>query len=145
MSNPTHRARALVVLAGPDSGQLQELETALYSAGYRVVSARSEHEALEKVHTHVPDAVVLDRDVSSKGYALARTLRDVAAITPATPIIVTQGPTPTAEDRLGALRAGAWDIQHNPPDTQELLLRLGIYLQAKLELDRLTAECMIDR
>ncbi|HEV8509795.1 MAG TPA: response regulator [Gemmatimonadales bacterium] len=145
MSNPTARPRPLVVLASRETGELQALETALYSAGYRVVTARNEHETLQKVRTHLPDAVVLDRELSDRGYTFCRELRADPAISPATAIILTQDTAPTYPDRLEALRAGAWDIQGLPPDPQELMLRLSVYLEAKLEVDRLTAECLIDR
>jgi PleD family two-component response regulator len=133
------------VLASRETAELQQLETALYSAGYRVVTARNEHETLQKVHIHPPDAVVLDRALSERGYTFCRELRADPAISPATAIILTQATAPTYADRLEALRAGAWDIQGIPPDPQELLLRLGVYLEAKLEVDQLTAECLIDR
>jgi PleD family two-component response regulator len=145
MSTPSIRARPVVVLASRETGALRELENALYSAGYRVVSARTEHETLEKVHTHEPDAVVLDRDLSDHNYTLCRTLRADPSISPATPIMLMQDGPPTPQNRADALRAGAWDLQGSPPNSDELLLRLSVFLQAKLEVDRLTVECLIDR
>lgn len=142
---PDTRSKPIVVLANREAGELKDLETALYSAGYLVLLARSERETLEKVRLHAPDAVIMDRDVSERGYDLCRTLRDDPAVSPAAPILVTQVEAPHQAHRLYAMRAGAWDVQGQPTDAQELLLRLGNYLAAKLEIDKLTAECLIDR
>jgi len=134
----------VVVLASRATGELKQLESALFSAGYRVLSARSEHETLAKVHAHSPDAIVLDRDLTEQALALCRALRADPGVSPAAPILLTQDAAPTRADRLESLRAGAWDVQGYPPDPEELLLRLGIYLTGKREADRLTAESMID-
>jgi CheY-like chemotaxis protein len=145
MTTATGRSRLVVVLASRETSALKDLETALHSAGYRVLTARTEHEALAKVHAHGPDAVFLDRDMSEQGLELCRALRVDPAISPAAPIMLTQNEAPTRTDRLESLRAGAWDVQGYPPDPEELLLRLGVFLNAKLELDRLTVESLIDR
>jgi DNA-binding response OmpR family regulator len=145
MPNGTTRARPLVVLASRETEELKDLETALYSAGYRVLTARTEHDTLAKVHAHNPDAVVLDRDLADHDYTLCRAVRADPGVSPAAPIILTQTDAPTRSDRLESLRAGAWDVQGYPPDPQELTLRLGVFLTGKLEMDRLRVECLIDR
>src|SRR6266850_626681 len=139
------RPRPLVVLASRDNGALQQLETALYGAGYRVLTARTEPDTLQQVRIHQPDALVLDRELSEPGFELCRTVRSDPAMSPAAPILLTQDAAPTPEERLEALRAGAWDIEGHPLDLRELLLRLGVFLQGKVEVDRLTTECLIDR
>jgi len=93
MSKPT--TRPLVVLASRETGELKDLETALYSAGYRVLTARTEHETLAKVHSHAPDAIVLDRDLSDHNYSLCRALRADPGVSPAAPIMLTQDEAPT--------------------------------------------------
>ena len=140
----SHR-KPIVLLANREAGEVKELETALYSAGYQVVLARSDRETLEKVHAHGPDAVLLDREVGSGGYTLCETLRRDSALSPAAPILLSQDEAPSHDNRLAAFRAGAWDIEGHPANAEELLLRLANYLQAKLEIDKLTAECLIDR
>ena len=145
MTQPTFRPRPLVVLASRETSELKDLETALYSAGYRVLTARTEHDTLAKVHAHNPDAVVLDRDLADHDYALCRTVRAHPGLSPAAPIMIAQDEAPTRTNRLEALRAGAWDVQGYPPDPQELILRLSVFLNAKLEIDRLRVECLIDR
>jgi CheY-like chemotaxis protein len=147
MTQPTTgpRPRPLVVLASRETSELKDLETALYSAGYRVVTARTDHDAIAKVRAHSPDAILLDQDLNNEDYELCRALRADPGVSPAAPIMLTQDAAPTQTDRLDSLRAGAWDIQGYPPDPPELLLRLGVFLNAKLEVDRFAAECLIDR
>lgn len=148
MTSPTGhsgRPRPLVVLASREGTALQELETALYSAGYRVVTARTEHDTLQKVHNHQPDAVVVDRDVSEQGYAICRSIRNDPSVSAASPIMMTQDAEPTIDERRVAWRSGAWALDGNPTDVEELLLRLGVFLHAKVEADRLLEECLVDR
>lgn len=133
------------MVANREAGALEQLETALYSAGYLVLTARTERETVQKLQELQPDAVLLGREVCDQPYVLCRSLRSTVTVSPATPIILTQAAAPTRDDRLEALRAGAWEAQGLPPDMEELQLRLGVYLQAKRELDRLITECLIDR
>src|SRR5258706_14678020 len=65
------RPRPLVALASRKS-RLPELETALYTAGYRVVTAHTERDALQQVQTLGPDAVVLDQALGERPYELCR-------------------------------------------------------------------------
>src|SRR5438105_1176272 len=137
--------KPLVVLASRETGELRDIETALFSAGYRVVTARNEHETLQRVRNHQPDAVILDEALGEPHYGLCRTLRAEPTLSPASPIIITHGNPTQAVTVLEALNAGAWNVEGDPPNVEELLLRLGVYLLAKLEVDRLTTECLIDR
>ena len=137
--------KPLVVLASRETGELRDIETALFSAGYRVVTARNEHETLQRVRNHQPDAIILDEALGEPHYGLCRTLRAEPTLSPASPIIITHGDPTQAVAVLEALNAGAWEVEGDPPNVEELLLRLGVYLQAKTEVDRLTTECLIDR
>jgi CheY-like chemotaxis protein len=137
--------KPLILLASRETGELRDVETALFSVGYRVVTARSEHETLQKVHTHQIDGIVLDGDLAATRHGLTQTLRADPDVSPATPIVLTSVESMTKAERLEALSCGAWDLQHQPTDLEELLVRLGVYLHAKLEVDQLMNECLIDR
>ena len=63
----------------------------------------------------------------------------------ATPIILTTAGPALRTQQLEALRAGAWELRGDPLDMEELVLRLGVYVQGKLEVDRLGAEGLVDR
>jgi CheY-like chemotaxis protein len=77
----------------------------------------------------VIDASLRDED----GLALCRAMRDEPLLA-RTPIIVTAVEHPTRQQRLEALRAGAWDVLAHPFDPEEMLLRLGAYVRAKVDL-----------
>jgi len=71
--------------------------------------------------------------------ALCRALRSDPVISRATPIILTTAGPALRAQQLEALRAGAWELRGDPLDVEELVLRLGVYVQGKLEVDRLGA------
>jgi len=145
MTSISPRPRPVILVGRRETADLQELETRLYSAGYTVVSARNEHETVLKASEQPPDAVLLDRTLTDRAHILTRSLRTGLNLSHVVPIFLTQDATPSRTERVESLRAGAWDIQGRPLDSEEMLLRLGVFLQAKLELDRLTTECLIDR
>ena len=141
---PTAHPRPLVLLASRETGEMRDIETALFSAGYRVVTARNAHETLQKARNHQPDAIILDAALDVPTFELCQSLRQDPSLSPASPIMLTRAHPGTRAERIEALRAGAWDLQADS-DLEELLLRLSVYLQAKTEVDLLTTECLVDR
>jgi CheY-like chemotaxis protein len=136
----------LVLLANPDKWFLDSLESVLVQGGYRVVTASRRPVAIARARELRPDAIVLDLSLGpSDGFALCRALRADPAITRATPIVLTTAGPALRAQQLEALRAGAWELRGEPLDTEDLLLRLRAYVQGKLELDRQTAEGLLDR
>jgi DNA-binding response OmpR family regulator len=135
--------KPLILLASGESEQLHDLQTALFSVGYRVVIARSERETLQRAREHHPDGVVLDGEIASPEHSLCATLTTSGDISPATPIILTRIGPLTRTDRLATLGEGAWELQ-SELDMEELLVRLGVYLRAKLEVDRIARFCLVD-
>jgi PleD family two-component response regulator len=138
-------AKPVILVATREPSLIRDVESALWNAGYRVLLTRDERDTVEQAHQQRPHAIVLDRAVAPPGYGLCDTLRADPAVGLCTPIILTQAGPTTRAQRHDALRAGAWDLRGAPFDTDELLLRLGVYLESKLEVDRLTAECFVDR
>lgn len=112
------------------------------SAGFRIATAHDERETVEKAQHQRPHAIVLDVAVAPPGYALCRTLRSVSL---GTPIVLMCPGQPARDDALEAVRAGAWDVRGTPLDIEDLVARLGAYVEPKLELDRLSEECLVDR
>ena len=140
---PALHPKPLVLLASRATEQFRDLETALLSGGFRVVSATNEREALMSAKNHQPHAIVLDAQLAPPGYGLCDTLRTDRAVSPTTPIVLTRASQGRVE-RLEAFRAGAWEVQ-DAFDTEELLIRLRIFVEARVEVMRLSTECMIDR
>ena len=137
----------LVLLANADTWLTESLESALTQGGYRVITTAKRQQVLELARRQLPDAILLDLGLdqrASDNLTLCRALRADGMISRATPIIVmTTGPA-LRQQQLDALRAGAWELRGDPLDMEELVLRLAVYVQGKLELDRLNTEGLID-
>src|SRR5207249_2016093 len=82
---------------------------------------------------------------SSDNLALCRALRADPSVSRATPILLTTAGPALRAQQIEALRAGAWELRGDPLDLEELVLRLGAYVQGKLEVDRLGSEGLVDR
>jgi DNA-binding response OmpR family regulator len=138
----------LVLLANTDTWLTESLESVLTQAGYRVITTAKRQQVLELARRQLPDAILLDIGLdqrASDSFTLCRALRADGMISRATPIILmTAGPA-LRQQQIDALRAGAWELRGDPLDMEELVLRLGVYVQGKLELDHLTNEGLIDQ
>ena len=138
----------LVLLANADKWLTESLESVLTQGGYRVMATAKRVQVLELARRHLPDGILLDLGLdqrASDNLTLCRALRADPSISRATPIILmTAGPA-LRQQQIEALRAGAWELRGDPLDVEEMVLRLGVYVQGKLEVDRLGAEGLIDR
>ncbi len=138
----------LVLLANADKWLTESLESVLTQGGYRVMATAKRVQVLELARRHLPDGILLDLGLdqrASDNLTLCRALRADPNISRATPIILmTAGPA-LRQQQIEALRAGAWELRGDPLDVEEMVLRLGVYVQGKLEVDRLGAEGLIDR
>lgn len=134
----------LVLIIDDHEWSTRSLESILAPSGYAVMRAYTGAKGLERAHTEQPDLVVIDASLpDGDGLSLCRALRDDPLLS-RTPIIVTAVEHPTRQQRLEALRAGAWDFLAHPFDPEEMLLRLGAYVRAKVDTDRLREDCLID-
>src|ERR1700752_2105442 len=135
--------KPLVLIAACDERQQRELIAAIGSSAFRTMIPRNERELVETVHTHPPDAIVVDCDVAPPpGHGLCSTLRQFALATPI--ILILPGPLTRTKEH-DAMRAGAWAVLGSPLDPDALLLRLSIFVEPKRELDRVSEECLVDR
>jgi DNA-binding response OmpR family regulator len=138
----------LVLLANADKWLTESIESVLTQGGYRVITTNKRQQVLEMARRQQPDAILVDLGLdqrASDNLTLCRALRAEGMISRATPIIVmTAGPA-LRQQQIDALRAGAWELRGDPLDMEELVLRLGVYVQGKLEIDRLNTEGMIDQ
>jgi PleD family two-component response regulator len=75
---------------------------------------------------------------------LCRLLRAEPRVSQSTAILVTTTGRPTRNERLAALRAGAWDYLGHPLDAEELLLKFDAFVRAKHDADRAREEGLID-
>jgi len=138
----------VVLLANSDKWLTESLESVLIQGGYQVIATAKRPQVLELARRHLPDGVLLDMALDQRGsdsLALCRALRADPTISRAMPIILTTAGPALRAQQLDALRAGAWELRGDPLDMEELVLRLGVYVQGKLEVDRLGDEGLVDR
>ena len=116
-------ARVLVV--DDEHAIVRALSAALEARGYKVSSARTGHEALERVATAPPDVVVLDLGLPDlDGLEVCRRIRKWSEV----PIIVLTAEG-SDETKVQALDEGADDYVTKPYSTPELLARLRVALR----------------
>jgi PleD family two-component response regulator len=139
------QAKPLILIANAEDAFARSVASVLSTHDYRVVRAYTAPQALDAVRLTHPDAILLDIGLPELGgFATCRALRAETDVTFATPIILTTPGSATRQERLDALRAGAWDLRSGPLDPEEFLLTLGAYVRAKLETDRIGAAGLVD-
>src|SRR2546427_6500331 len=117
----------------------------LQPAGYRALRVATAAAARERARSARLDFIIIITPLPGEnGLELCEALRRDPSITPAAPIIgVVTGALPR-ELYLRWLRAGAGDCLAPPLDVEQLLLRLGNYLRAKREADRVEEALLLD-
>jgi len=117
----------------------------LEDGGYAVLRERAGRDARERARMAQPDLIVVAHDLpDGAGVELCRGLRADARVTSSTPIFLALDEPATREERLAALRAGAWECIAPPHDPDEILVKAGSYVQAKRDFDRARAEGLLD-
>jgi diguanylate cyclase (GGDEF)-like protein len=135
----------LALLAGEREGATHWLEGLLESGGYAVLRERTGHHALERARATQPDLIIVDADLPDQaGVDLCGALREDPQIASSTPILLAVPENCTREQRLAALRAGAWHCIEPPHDAEAILLQLQAYARAKFDADRARVEGLLD-
>src|SRR5438093_3609946 len=135
----------LVLLTGDGQEATRWLRSLLEGGGYAVLQERSGQHALERARTTEPDVILVDAELPDMpGVELCRTLRADPRVSSSTPILLMIREAATRAQRLGALRAGAWECIAPPHDADEILLKIGAYVHAKLDADRARTEGLLD-
>ena len=113
---------------------LRSLDSVLGLHGYLVVPAVNGREAIERMELLRPDVVIIHATLQDMpSLTLCRELRERGRSDTPTPLIVIGSGPCTRDDRLSALRAGAWERYGFPLDPETLLLKLEIYASARME------------
>ena len=134
-----------MLLAGDGQEATRWLRGLLESGGYAVLQERSGQHALDRARTTEPDVILVDAELPDMaGVELCRTLRADPRVSSSTPILLTIRDAATRAQRLAALRAGAWECITPPHDADEILLKIGAYVHAKLDADRARTEGLLD-
>jgi diguanylate cyclase (GGDEF)-like protein len=135
----------LTLVASAQEWSSRSLESILAPNGYAVLHAYSARQALDRARRTQPDLILLDADLPDRdSMETCRLLREESLVSKSTPIMMLTSGPPTKQQRLAALRAGAWELLALPVDAEELLLRLDAYVQAKLDADQAREEGLVD-
>lgn len=135
----------VVLIVSEHEWASRSLDTILAPRGYSVVRAYNGEQALERAVECDPDAVFIEQNLpDTNGVGLCRRMLEESVVSDATPILLTTSGPSSYDQRLEALRAGAWEVVSLPIDAEELLLRLDRYTRAKMEADRARTGTMID-
>jgi diguanylate cyclase (GGDEF)-like protein len=136
----------LALVASGNEWLARSFESVLSSHGYTVLRAYTTRQALEQTQAARPDAVFIDFGLGAEldGTDLCRLLRGDPFVSPDMPIfMIASGPT-SRQERLEALRCGAWEVFWLPFDAEEFLLQLENYVEAKRHADRTRDDNLID-
>jgi adenylate cyclase len=122
---------AWTILVVDDTPQnIKVLDAILSPRGYRVVTARSGAEALQKVRDEAPDLVLLDILMPGmSGYEVVQRLRD-DPVTRVLPVVMVTA-LGAQEEKVKAIEAGADDFLTKPVNQLELLARVKSLLRIK--------------
>lgn len=135
----------LVLVAGEEEGSAGRIDELLSASGFAVLRTPTGQHALLRARTTNPDVVFTEAVLSDmSGLELCRTLFQDSHVSKSTPIIITTPHNPTREQRIEALRAGAWDCIGPATDGVELTLKLRAHMRAKLDADRARAQGLLD-
>jgi len=136
----------LVVIANSQEWHTRSIESVLGPHGYAVLRAYTGKQLLDHCRSARPDIIIVDSDLPDMdGLDVCRTLRDDPILSKSTPILVTSPGHSSRQDRLAALRAGAWDYLGSALDDEELPLKLDTYVKAKFDADRVREESLLDQ
>jgi adenylate cyclase len=132
--------RTWKILVVDDTPQnIKVLDAILSPRGYRVVTARSGAEALQKVTDEAPDLVLLDILMPGmSGYEVAQHLRHDPA-TRVLPIVMVTA-LGAQEEKVKAIEVGADDFLTKPINQLELLARVKSLLRIKAYHDTIQAQ-----
>jgi diguanylate cyclase (GGDEF)-like protein len=115
------------------------------TAGFVVLRERGARDAQERARAAGPDLIVIAADLPDGACVeLCQAARAEPRVNGVTPIFVLFSEPATREQRLTALRAGAWDCIAPPHDADELVLKANAYIRAKREADRRRTEGLLD-
>lgn len=136
----------LVLVANDQEWSARSLESILGPRGYAVLRAYTGRQTIDLARSALPDVIIVDTRLPDiDGLDVCRTLREDARFAAHTPIVVTNsGPSDRAQV-LAAYKAGAWEYCSQPYDGELLMLKLDSFVQAKLEIDRVRDESLLDQ
>jgi diguanylate cyclase (GGDEF)-like protein len=138
-------ARSALLIGGGSDGPAARLESVFPVARTTVHRAVTSGEAFELAADVQPDLVILDAELAdASGAEVCRALLAHHYLSVTTPVLLATSAPPTDAERLDAIRAGLRECVGPWTGDEQLRRLLASYEEAKLELDRGLAECLVD-
>lgn len=132
---PYRRPPLALIVTGQEWVSLS-IVTILSPKGYAVLRAFNGAQALERVREAPPDLLIVEeelRDMSGTQFCMM--LRQDSVVSASTPILLLSSGPWHRESKLEALRAGAWEACSLPMDSEEVFLKVDVWVRAKLAGD----------
>jgi len=141
--SPTSPTPPVILIAAPVEHSLSRvLQDTSYAAAVQVHTGTL---ALAWAPDLRPDTIILDADLPDmSGIDACRLLHNDLRIGHNVPILILAPDKPTPEQRVTALRAGAWDFIPYPLDAEQLSLKLQTFVHAKRSIDLALADATVD-
>jgi PleD family two-component response regulator len=140
-----HARPPVVLIINDQEWSTRSLESILSPQGYAVLRAYTGALGLERAGAARPDVILIGASLPDMdGLEVTRRLRADARIPASTPIVLTTTVRPSRQERLDALREGAWDYLGHPLDAEELIYKFDAYVRGKHDADRARTEGLID-
>jgi PleD family two-component response regulator len=135
----------LALIANDQEWSIRSLESILAPHGYAILRAYTGRQTLDLARETTPDLIIIDANFPDmSGIDVCRILRTEPRVGLGAPILITTAGPRTRQQRLEALREGAWDLLSLPVDAEELVLRLKASVALKFEVDRTREEGLVD-
>jgi diguanylate cyclase (GGDEF)-like protein len=135
----------LVLIANDQEWSARSIESVLGPRGYAALRVSTSQRALELARIAQPDAIILDMALPDLGgRVVCERLRQDSHIPLNVPILLTTSAIASRSEKLEAYAAGAWEICAEPLDVEVLLSKLDAFVQAKLAVDRIREETLVD-
>ena len=135
----------IVLIVDDQEWTLRSLETFLAPSGFAVMRAFTGAKGFERAIAHQPDIIVIDADLPDMtGPQLCKQLREDTRCGRGVPILISSSERLSRQQRLDAFTTGAWDVITVPLDSEELVLRLMSFAEARFEAMRIRQEGLLD-
>lgn len=121
----------VILIANDQEWTARSLESVLAPHGYVILRAFTGQQALDRARSGLPALILLDAQLPDiHGFEVCRTLRADPAVGPGVPIIITTAGSSGRQQRLAAIRAGAWEFLGQPLDGELVLAKVETYVAA---------------
>jgi PleD family two-component response regulator len=141
----SHARPPIALIVTPQEWLRLAVESIFAPRGYAAVRGGGPAQAIQRVRDTPIDLLIIDADLRDvPGAALCAHLREERLVSVSTPVLLVAPHAWNREDRIAALRAGAWDACSLPLDAEELFLRVDAWVRSKLATDAIREQGLLD-